>query len=544
VNWRAAQLQRLSSETFDLAVIGGGINGAAVARDGALHGLRVALVERADFAAQTSSQSSKLIHGGLRYLPQGQLRLVYQALHERERLRQLTAPHLVHPITFLFPLYRGLAPSKLALHAGLWLYDRMAGTPSSQRYRMLDARQAVVLEPGLQSERLIGAALFQDAAGDDARLVLENVLDAHEHGAAVLNYAQLDQLDAPSGGLRAGEVRDLIGGARVELRARVIVNATGPWIDTIRRRDQPGVVPLTRLTKGVHLIFARPHGDAGDSLVLADGAGRLVFVMRYSDSIVLGTTDSEFEGDPAQLAVTVAERDYLLEVVRRVAPAIDLRASAIVGSLAGVRVLAKRPGAPSALPREAVITCSPRGLITIAGGKLTTHRRLGHEVVAMVCQQLGRKCGPCPSLTQPLPGARGEAAPAGGWNPQLYARYGRRAALVQRLIDARRDLAQPLVPGCPVLAAEAVFAARDELAVTLEDFVLRRTAMAWRYPLHAAAAARAAAPLLAAELGWDNAHTRLQTEVVIASLARQVQFEQPVGYLDAQAVNEERRHGR
>ncbi|HLH76599.1 MAG TPA: glycerol-3-phosphate dehydrogenase/oxidase [Candidatus Binataceae bacterium] len=543
MDWRAAQLQRLSGETFDLAVIGGGINGAAVARDAALHGLRVALVERADFAAYTSSQSSKLIHGGLRYLPQGQLRLVYQALRERERLRQLTAPHLVHPIGFMFPLYRDHAPSALALRAGLWLYDRMAGAPAAHRHRMIGAQQARALEPGLQPEGLAGAALFQDATGDDARLVVENILDAQAHGAAVLNYAEVDELGTPGAKLRPAGVRDLISGARLELRARVMVNATGPWSDTIRRRDQPVAAPLMRLTKGVHLIFPCPHDSPAVSLVLADGVGRLVFLMRYPASIVLGTTDTEFAGDPAQVTVTAAERDYLLEVVRRIAPGLDLRADAIVGSLAGVRALANRSGAPSALPREALISRSSSGLISIAGGKLTTHRWLGHEVVAMACRQLGRKCEPCPSLTLPLPGAWNAAAPAGGWDPRLYARYGGRAAMVHKLIDERADLGQPLVPGCPVLAAEAIFAARHEMVVMLEDFIVRRTAMAWRYPLYAAAAARAAAPLLAAELGWDHARTRAQIEAVIATLARQVQFEQPVA-TDARAANQERGHGR
>lgn len=544
MDWRAAQLERLSSETFDLAVIGGGINGAAVARDASLHGLSVALVERADFAAHTSSQSSKLIHGGLRYLPQGQLRLVYQALRERERLRHLTAPHLVHPIGFLFPLYRDRTVSSLALRAGLWLYDRMAGTPAAERHRMLSAAQALALEPGLQAQNLAGGAFYYDAMGDDARLTLENILDAREHGAVVLNYAVLDNLQPPSAKLRAAGVRDVLSGARVELRARVMVNATGPFSDPMRWRDEPESAPLVRLTKGVHLIFARPRNAPAHSLVLTDGNGRLVFLMRYPDSIVLGTTDTEFSGDPARVTATAADRDYLLEVVRRADPGIDLRASAILGSLAGVRALMMHPGAPSALPREAIITRSPRGLITIAGGKLTTHRQLAHEVLAMVCRQLGRDCGPCPSLKLPLPGARGSnATSSGGWNPQLYARYGGRAAMVQQLIDERPELGQPLVSGCPVLAAEPIFAARHEMAVMLEDFVLRRTAMAWRYPLHTAAAARAAAPLMAAELGWDSAQIRSQVGAVIATLARQRQFEEPAAPLTAQVAGEEHPHG-
>ncbi|HKD65202.1 MAG TPA: glycerol-3-phosphate dehydrogenase/oxidase [Candidatus Binataceae bacterium] len=509
---RNEQLLRLRRETFDVAVIGGGVNGAAVARDAAMRGLSVALIDRGDFAGQTSSRSTKLIHGGLRYLPQGQLRLVYEALHERERLCHLTAPHLVHPIDFLFPVYAGRTVSRLTLWAGLFVYDLLARMPASQRYKALAVNQVIALEPDLSRNGLRGGALYYDAHGDDSRLTLENVLDAVFHGAATANYVALEGFDRQGARLRAAQVRDVAGGERFEISARTFINAAGPWIDDVRRMDDPAARAAIRLTKGVHLMIAARRLPLQHSLVLSDGSGRIIFLIRDGESILLGTTDTDYSGERTQVLPLAADVDYLLGVVAQTIPGAGLRRQDIIASFAGLRALVDTNGAkaPSAVPREELIVRSGSGMLSIAGGKLTTHRRIAQRVVDMICRELGRPAGDSPTLTTPLPGARrpdrinGAAdAVAIASRHELAARYGTRKDLIGALIQLDSSIAEPLSEGCPVLAAEAVYAARFEMAQTLEDFMVRRTAMARHYPEQAAAGAPRAAHLLGSELGWS-----------------------------------------
>jgi glycerol-3-phosphate dehydrogenase len=531
--FRDQQIHRLGTENFDLAVIGGGINGAAVARDAALRGLRVALIDQGDFAGQTSSRSTKLIHGGLRYLPQGQLRLVYDALRERERLSQLTAPHLVRPMPFLFPVYAGRTMSRISLRAGLLLYDLFARTPTAYRHKALSTASITALEPDLARGGLRGGALYYDGHGDDARLTLENVLDAIFHGAAAANYVALRSFDQQQGKIRAAEVIDFFTGDRVAIRARIFVNASGPWIDTIRRMDDAGAASAVRLTKGVHLMIKPERLPVRHSLVLSDGAGRIVFLIRNRDSIQLGTTDTDYDGEPERVRAQAADVDYLLEVAAKTIPSAALTYADITTSFAGLRSLVPVKGriAPSMLPREELILGSTSGLLSIAGGKLTTHRRIAERVVNMVCRELGRPAGKSPTVTMPLPGARSssqrpphaDSITAVAW-PDLAARYGARVPLLDALVEQTPALGEPLGPQCPVLAAEAVFAVRFEMARTLEDFMVRRTALALHYPEQAEAVAHRAACLMAADLGWSAEHVNLEAARFIAGLKASREF--------------------
>ena len=323
---RDEQIARLARESFDLAIIGGGINGAAIARDAAMRGLNVALIERGDFAGATSSRSSKLIHGGLRYLPQGELRLVRTALAERERLRRLTAPHLVKPLRFLFPLYRGRGPGRLALGAGLWLYDLFARTPRAERHRRVNPARALAAEPMLNPVALAGGAFYYDAGGDDARLTIENVLDAAYHGAAIANYAELERFSHAEGRIAAAEMRDRLGGTHLELRARLFVNAAGPWIDDVRRLDDPAAAPSVRLTKGVHLVIERERLPVREALVLGDAHGRIIFVIPHGEVVLVGTTDTDFDGDREHVAAELEDVEYLLGVVEQSLPGATLTA--------------------------------------------------------------------------------------------------------------------------------------------------------------------------------------------------------------------------
>jgi glycerol-3-phosphate dehydrogenase len=543
---REASLARFRDEEFDLAVIGGGINGAAAARDAAMRGLKVALVERGDFASATSSRSSKLIHGGFRYLPQGQFRLVYTALRERERLRRVTAPHLVRPIQFLFPVYRGRGFNRFTMSIGLTLYDLFARTPWAEWHSSLNSARVRESEPALSREGLRGGATYFDAWADDARITFENVLDADLHGAAVANYASVEGFvrggdksveplkgsAPPTVSICAARVRDLIGGRECELRAKKFLNATGPWVDEIRRMDDPASKPSVRLTKGAHLVFARTMLPVREALVLGDENGRIVFVMPHDRYVLVGTTDTDFSGDPATVTTDRGDIEYLLGVMAESLPGIKLTIADVASSFAGLRALVtagEGTEAPSKVPREEVILESASGLITVAGGKLTTHREIAQKLVDRVMTELGKPATRCPTLATPLPGARPlgkeKAAPDDtslrgiGRDAAeiLRARYGTRAAIVARIAAERPELAAPLSRGCPAIGAEVVHAIRNEMAHSLQDFLVRRTSLTWRYPIEADSAAPTVAKIMAAELGWDSS----RAEQELASFKRE-----------------------
>lgn len=525
---REANLARLRTEAFDVAIIGGGITGAAIARDAAMRGLSIALVDKGDFAAGTSSNSSKLIHGGLRYLPQGQLRLVYHALRERERLRHFTAPHLVHPLKFLFPFYRGHHPSRAAVCAGLILYDLFARTPSAERHHRLDRDEVLQLEPALQPEGLAGGASYLDARGDDARLTLENVLDAAYHGAAVANYVAVEGFARNGNRIGALFARDAEAGTPFELRARVFVNAAGPWADEIRRLDDNGCRPLLRLTKGVHLVVEPLQLPVRNSLVLADDHGRIIFVIRYDNCTLIGTTDTDFDGDCDNIDVTADDVDYLLDLVNQSIPQASLRPRQIAACFAGLRTLRTSNHLhPSSISREELIEVSSSGLITVAGGKLTTHREIAGRIVDRIMKTLGRNGGKSPTLMTPLPGAR--AVPrAEGWKDHLAPdlsqalidRYGTRSGLVARIAAERAELAKPLAPGSSAIAAEVIYAVRYEFARTLCDFIIRRTTLAWRAPTAACASAPEIVRLMGEQLGWSPERQRREVRSFMGFLDR------------------------
>ena len=477
------------------------------------------MIERGDFAGATSSRSSKLIHGGFRYLPQGQLKLVYEALRERERLRHRTAPHLVHPIQFLFPVYRRRGFNRFTMSIGLTLYDLFARMPFKEWHSSLNPAEVRETEPALSRDGLTGGAMYFDAWADDARVTFENVLDADLHNAAVANYAAVESFGASDGKLASASVRDLIGGGAYEVRAKEFLNAAGPWVDDIRRLDDPTAQPCVRLTKGVHLVFARTLLPVRESIVLADERGRIVFVMPHDRYVLVGTTDTDFTGDPASVRTEIADVEYLIAVLAESLPGIKLTNADVATSFAGLRALVREKdgAAPSSVPREEVILESTSGLITVAGGKFTTHREIAQKLVDLVMKRLGRRAGICPTLTTPFPGARplekgeesGGAAVMrtipGAAATILKARYGTRAPIVARIASRRPELAQPLSRGCPAVGAEVVNAVANEMAHSVGDFLIRRTSLSWRAPVEAEAAAAAVARIMAAELGWDRA---------------------------------------
>ena len=526
---RDEQLDRLARQTFDVAIIGGGINGAAVARDAAMRGLKVALIDKGDFAGATSSRSSKLIHGGLRYLGQARFRLVREALRERERLRRRAAPHLVWKTRFLIPAYAGSRPNRFELGAGLMLYDMLARLPKAERHRSLTVDEIMQIEPALKRERLRGGALYYDASTDDARLTWENLLGAAEHGAVIVNYAELKSLAVEQGRIASAAVQDISTRKDIALRARIFVNAAGPWTDEIRRLEESSAPAMVRLSKGCHLLIAQTRVPVREALALSTPDGRLLFVMPRGKYVLVGTTDTDFNGDRECVSVEDADVEYLIGMLNSFFPGLGLGASDVESSFAGLRALVTGhgDGTPSSVSREEMIHQSKSGMITVAGGKLTTHRAIGERVVDLICEELKIPAGRCPTLDTPLPGAWPIPQGAEGVEKlnrltaesreRLVSRYGTRAPIVAELIESDPDLERPLVPDTDAIGAEVVFAARSEMATALSDAMLRRIGLAGS-PREARAAAPAAARLMAREHGWSVEREQAEIRDMLAAL--------------------------
>jgi glycerol-3-phosphate dehydrogenase len=358
-----------------------------------------------------------------------------------------------------------------------------------------------------------GGASYTDAWGDDARLTLENLLDAAYHGAAVVNYATVEGFGRSGSKLNSIALRDQESDKSIELRARLVVNAAGPWVDELRRMDDPGGTPCVRLTKGVHLVIDSDRLPVRNALVLTDHGGRIVFVMPRGGYVLIGTTDTDFAGDRDQPGVTTGDVEYLIGVVADALPDFTLNPNDVIASFAGLRALphSGRGRRPSSVAREEVILESAAGLITVAGGKLTTHRAIAEQVVDRVVARLGIHARPCVTPTKPLPGARPcpeDQARLEGLptlvSDLLRSRYGTCAAIVAQIVGENAALARPLSSDAPAIGAEVIFAVRYELARSVADFLVRRTAMTWRAPRAVLAAAPAVAHMIAIELGWSR----------------------------------------
>src|SRR3989442_3055639 len=493
---RRDALAALGRETLDVLVVGGGINGAGITRAAAMRGLRVALVERGALASGTWSRSSKLIHGGLRCFGQGDVRRVLEAVRERERLQRL-APHVVRPQEFVFPLYRGgpLGPLKLA--AGLWASDLLAGFWKVRRHRMLSPRAVAEAEPALLRDGLCGAGQYWDCRTDDARLVLETALSAAGEGALIGSSAEVAGFVKEGGRIVGARVVDRFGGGEVGARAQVVVNAAGPWVDRVVALDAPETPPRLRLTKGVHVVV--PHERVGNraALVLSAVADRRVmFVIPWGAHALVGTTDTDHPGGPdVPPAVEPSDVAYLLDTVNHYFPAARLVPGDVVSAFAGLRPLIAPRGkatmSPSAVSREEEVFSSASGLISIAGGKLTTYRlgaKTGVDRVVDALRAAGdqRRFPRSRTGDVPLPGGGApEAALAAaalsrdghGVAPavidHLAGRYGSRLDEVLGLVARDQRLGEPIVAGLPDPRAEVVEAGEPGWAPTLRG-VMRR----------------------------------------------------------------------
>lgn len=514
---RARTLDALASRRFDVLVIGGGITGAGVARDAALRGLSVALVERDDFASGTSSRSSRLVHGGLRYLEHGHLHLVFESSLERRRLLDL-APHLVRPLEFTWPVYEGSRVPRWKLGAGLFLYDLLALFRNVAPHRRLDPEEVLAREPRLRAEGLTGGASYFDAATDDARLTLATAIGAREAGAVVANHAGVRRLLSARGRAAGAIVADDGGRGEIAVRARAVVNAAGPWSDEIRRLEEPAARATVRGTKGVHVTVATERvGNRAALTLLSPVDGRVMFILPGTTHTIVGTTDTETTASPDDVRASRADVDYLLHTANHFLPEARLVADDVVCAWAGIRPLVAGrfgAGAPASASREHAIEVGAHGVVSVSGGKLTTYRAMSAEVVDVVERELGR--GPTPTGTArvPLPGgdldsfeqeterayrATGSHATA----EHLVRAYGNRWANVWEATHRDASLADPLVEGLPYLRAELPYAAAEEMALAIADLLVRRTHVAFETRDNGRAVAPLAAELVAATLGWD-----------------------------------------
>ncbi|HXM39518.1 MAG TPA: glycerol-3-phosphate dehydrogenase [Gemmatimonadales bacterium] len=519
---RAAALASMAADPVDVLVIGGGITGTGIARDAALRGFRTALVDKADFGAGTSSQSSRLIHGGIRYLEQGALRLVFEASGERRVLLRI-APHLVRPLSFLFPVYRGGRVPAWKLRAGMWLYDLLGVFRNARRHRWLRPKRVRRVEPALRDRGLVGAALYYDAQTDDARLVLATARSAARAGALVANYAEVTSLLKPDGRVRGATVRDVLTGETRTIRALVVVNAGGPWVDALRRLDDPGAPPLLRLTKGAHVAVQRRRiGNEHAVTLLSQIDGRVIFVIPWGDLSYVGTTDTDADSSPDAVRATAEDVTYLLRSANAAFPDAHLTPNDVVSVWAGLRPLLRQDDstAPSQLSREHRVVESAQGLITIAGGKLTTYRVMARDVVDRVAARLheldGRPVAPRPPTDRlPLPGGEAaeldvlvEGARARGVSEatarHLVASYGSETAAVLNLVDRDRSLGEPVLPERPEIWAEVTHAVEREMALRVQDVLVRRLHLFYEYRDQATALVAPVAQRMKKLLGWDD----------------------------------------
>ena len=513
---RTDMLQRLRrTQCFDIAIIGGGATGMGVAVDAAARGFSVALVEAHDFGKGTSSRSTKLVHGGVRYLEQGNVPLVMSALKERGLLRQ-NAPHLVHDLAFVVPNYSFWEAPFYGI--GLKLYDLLAGKYGFGASRLLSREETLERLPSLEPEELRGGVIYYDGQFDDARLLIHLAMTAAEHGAAVVNYCPATGLTRDADGYISGlTARDAETGEELSIQARVVVNATGVFTDTVRRMADPEADELVVTSQGIHLVFDPSFLKSETALMVPRTSdGRVLFVIPWHGHAVAGTTDTPVDAPSLEPRPLDEEIEFILETAGRYLTRQPTRAD-VLSVYVGLRPLVKGDGRTSALSRDHLIHVDPSGLLTITGGKWTTYRHMAEDCVDHAIT-LGRlREEPCQTKTLHIHGYLENAEPLGS-----LAVYGADAAAIHALAAGNSVFAKQLHPDLPILAAEIVWAAREEMARTVEDSLARRTRALFLNAKAAMAMAQPSADLLASELGRDAAWAAEQ-KVAFCALAEQYQ---------------------
>ena len=520
-------LKHIASIPFHIIIIGGGITGAGIARDATLRGLKVALFEQGDFASGTSSRTSKLIHGGIRYLEQGNLSLVFEASKERFLLQRL-APHLVQPMPFLFPIYKGARWGKGMVKMGMLLYDMLALFRNTHPHRMLSRKETLQRIPNLQPQGLSGAAMYYDCLMNDARLCLENVLEAESLGAETRNYTRVSGFLKEGKGLMNGvKVRDLLTGEEEKIFGKVVVNATGPWVDAVCSFGSTEETQKLRRTQGSHLIL--PPMNQNQAFVFrSQKDDRIFFIIPWEGMSLVGSTDKDFEGNPGTVKCPTDDIQYLLNEINHFFPRQGVTAKDIIATFSGVRPLVRsQNGRLSSISRETQIYESPSGLISITGGKFTTYRHVSEKVVDQILNKIpGVTVSPCITESQPLWGGDiknlqifiKERLDDPSRPPYLNDRqlthlintYGSRYTKVIELVAENKDLGESLHPSLPHIQAEIIFAIQKEFARTLSDVLRRRTTIALGPLRKNDLLLENTLNIMAIELNWSSGEKELQ----------------------------------
>ena len=520
VSDREAELQSLRSTQFDVLVVGGGVTGLGVALDAASRGLKVALVERDDFASGTSSKSSKLIHGGVRYLQQGEVALVYEALHERHRLKR-NAPHLVQTLPFMIPILKrdGVVSRKIAraLGTALWMYDLTGGWRIGKFHRRLKADKAFTHLPTMDRQRLGSAYLYFDAMADDARVCLALARTAQNYGAVVLNYTRVEKILHNENGQASGAVVKPYDTEAFAIDARVVVNAAGVWSDEVMTSDAGKNPDSIRPAKGVHLTV--PWKMVRNDLAIVipvPGDRRSLFLVPWIPNYdgtyqytYVGTTDTDYQGSIDDPQCTSVDINYVLKALNA-AVMTNISADDVTAVWSGLRPLVKSVNGEKIssrtadLSRRHKVSKSKSGVITIAGGKLTTYRKMAQDTIDEALTQL-QKSAKCKTKNLKLIGATTSTPKTNAKSAMhLAARFGTEASLINEMIAENPILGEQLIAGLPYLKAEAVFAVKYEMARTLDDILSRRTRARIINRRASVASARAVAELIAPLLNWGE----------------------------------------
>ncbi len=479
----------MSEKSYDVAVIGAGINGAGITRDAALRGLSVVVLDQNDMCSGTSAISSRLIHGGLRYLEYAEIPLVFESLRERITLRKI-APHLIRPIRITIPIYQGAKRGRWLIRLGMIAYDLLSIGKSVPHHDMLNRDETLEVEPGLTDAGLLGAARYFDAQITFAeRLVLENLLAAKAAGADVLTHTEVRAINVANERVTSLDCVDTINGLRRRITARVVVNAAGPWVDAVVDSAASNGSQLVGGTKGSHIIVGKFEGAPADAFYVEAAAdGRPIFIIPWNDQYLIGTTDIRYDGDLAEIRASPEEIDYLLAETNRIFSAAQLTANDIHYAYAGVRPLPRRDKGPeSSITRRHIILENSQiaqGLISIIGGKLTTYRNLAEQAVDRIGKILGQRLPSCRTRDTLLPGAyrvseaRSLLGSIDALSPAGVARilsiYGGRSAAIVKLAGSDLRSMRCIDKQATVLAAEVAFAVNEEMARTLIDIVFRR----------------------------------------------------------------------
>ncbi|QGQ99013.1 glycerol-3-phosphate dehydrogenase/oxidase [Paenibacillus psychroresistens] len=531
-------LASMEQETFDLLIIGGGITGAGIALDASVRGMKTALVDMQDFAAGTSSRSTKLVHGGLRYLKQLEFKIVAEVGKERAIVYE-NAPHVTTPEWMLLPIIKGGTFGKLATSLGLKVYDFLAGVRKGEKRRMLNREMTLQLEPLLRKEGLKGGGYYVEYRTDDARLTIEVLKEAVKRGAIAVNYCRVEQLIVENGKVAGVQVKEQFTGAVKQIRAHCVINAAGPWVDTIREVDGSKQGKHVQLTKGVHLVFDQRRFPLKQATYFDTADKRMVFAIPRDGKTYIGTTDTTYTGDIVHPQMTVEDRDYILAAANFMFPTLELTAQDIESSWAGLRPLIHEEGkSPSELSRKDEIFISASGLISIAGGKLTGYRKMAERVVDLAAEAIATAVRRFPrSSTSQIKLSGGEvggsqnyeqfisrtiakgiqAGYSGSEAEQLVRRYGSNAELVFAMLDNHKGLPQNTELSKARLAS-LYYAIEHEMVVTPADYFVRRTGELY-FDIRAVHEDKdAVISFMEAYFGWEHAETeehRAQLELLL-----------------------------